>query len=148
MFNYSWSICCNFCHRFSPSFCWIIDVPFPLPGVQEALIQSGCITLTQEHLRVSSSTKGQECQEGWDLYPVFPHLDSWIFDLIYLLCRWLRKRSNHFTKSNVSLWFTLWVTPWVECDTCRFLATNDNATWAIWGVLKLKNHLGNLPLLL
>lgn len=67
---------CNFCHRFSPSFCWIIDVPFPFLGIQQALTQSGCITLTQEHFCVYSSTKGHECQKGCDLFPLFPHLDS------------------------------------------------------------------------
>lgn len=75
LINYSWSICCNFCHRFSPSFCWIIDVPFPFLGIQQALTQSGCITRTQEHFCVYSSTKGHECQKGCDLFPLFPHLD-------------------------------------------------------------------------
>lgn len=120
----------------------------PFLGVQEVLIQSACITLTQEHLCVSSSTKGQKCQGGCDLYPVFPHLDGYIIDLIYFRSRWLRNRSDHFTKSSASLWFTLFVTPWVQCDTCRFLATNDAAARAIWGVLKLRDHLGNLPPLL
>lgn len=106
-FNYSWSICRNFCHRFSPSFCWIIDGPFPLPGVQEDRVHSGFIT-------------GQGCQRGCNLFLVFTRLDSLILALIYLLTRWLWKCSNHFTKSSTSLWFTLQVTPWLEGDTCRF----------------------------
>lgn len=143
VFNYSGTICCNFCHRFSPSFSWIIDGPFRLQGIHRALIPSGCISHIQKYFRASSLNESQRYEKGCHLAPVFP--PSRRQHLRHLISRWLRNYSNLFTKSSSSHWFSLWVTPRVKCDTFRFLPTNDNASGSIWRVLKLKNHLGNPP---
>lgn len=148
-FNYSCAICCNFCHRFSPSFAWIIDGPNRSRGTRRALIPSGCISHFQKVFpRLVFSTKVRNIRKAAVHVSHSHRLDR--RNRRHLRSSWLRNYSSPFTKSSSSHWFSLWVTtPSLVWHLQVFfyqqmtMAQDPSGEW--W---KLKNHLGNLPPLL